>query len=100
MVNRGIISAIGQVLTGRDPRSLVVALEGLNFILKCGQEHLVNGENPFVAKAEECGIVDHIEQLQMVENQKVYEKSINILETYFELEQQDDIMNMISQSST
>ena len=59
-----------------------------------------NGANPFVTKAEECGIVDHIEQLQMVENQKVYEKSISILETYFELEQQDDIMNMISQSST
>ena len=89
MVGRGILRAIGQVLDCRDPRTLVVALEGINFILKNGQEHLLdaNGNNPMIAKAEECGLVDQMEQLQMVENQKVYEKSIKILETYFELEQ-------------
>ena len=53
-----------------------------------------------IAKAEECGLVDQMEQLQMVENQKVYEKSIKILETYFELEQQQDIMEMLSQPTT
>ena len=86
------------MLGSRDPRTLIVALEGINFILKCGQEHLIdgNGANPMVAQAEACGIVDAIEQLQMMENQKVYEKAIEILEKYFILEEQQDIMEMLT----
>ena len=36
LVEKGILQAIGSVLESRDPRTLVVALEGCNFILKCG----------------------------------------------------------------
>ena len=35
----------------------------------------------------------------MVKNQKVYEKAISILENYFELDEQDDIINMIDSTS-
>ena len=97
LVEKGIFQAIGSVLESRDPRTLVVALEGINFILKCGQEHLLNehGSNPMVVVAEQCGLVDKIEQLQLVKNQKVYEKAIEILEKYFILEEQEDIMEML-----
>lgn len=76
-------------MESRDPRTLVVALEGINFILKSGQEHLLTeqGTNPMVVVAEQCGLVDKIEQLQLVKNQKVYEKAIDILEKYFILEE-------------
>jgi len=65
MVDRGILRAIGSVLGSREPRTLVVALEGINFILKCGEEKLIdaNGQNPMVVQAEACGLVDSIEQL-------------------------------------
>ena len=89
-------------MESRDPRTLVVALEGINFILKCGREHLLdaNGNNPMVVVAEQCGLVDKIEQLQLVKNQKVYEKAIDILETYFILEEQEDIMEMLNSQQT
>ena len=46
-------------------------------------------------------MVDKIEQLQLVKNQKVYEKAIEILERYFILEEQEDIMEMLqSQNNT
>ena len=48
-----------------------------------------------VVVAEQCGLVDKIEQLQLVKNQKVYEKAIEILEKYFILEEQEDIMEML-----
>jgi len=35
----------------------------------------------------------------MMENQKVYEKAIEILEKYFILEEQQDIMEMLTQPS-
>ena len=47
--------------------------------------------------AEQCGVVDKIEQLQLTKNQNVYEKSISILENYFQLEEQEDIMEMLYQ---
>ncbi len=99
LVDKGILQAIGSVLDCKDVRSLVVALEGINFILKSGKNHMVgeNGQNPMVVVAEQCGLVDKIEQLQMVQNQKVYEKAIEILENFFILEEQEDIMEMLSQ---
>lgn len=53
-----------------------------------------------VVVAEQCGLVDKIEQLQLVKNQKVYEKAIDILETYFILEEQEDIMEMLNSQQT
>ena len=55
------------------------------------------GQNPMVIIAEQCGVVDKIEQLQLTKNQNVYEKSISILENYFQLEEQEDIMEMLYQ---
>jgi len=50
-----------------------------------------------VVEAEQSGVVDSIEQLQMMENFKVYEKAVEILENYFQLEEQKDIMEMLMQ---
>ena len=99
MVNKGLIQAICSVLESRGPRSLVVALEGINFILRAGKESLAtpDGKNPFLVVCEETGVIDKIEQLQLAQNQKVYEKAIQILEEYFVLENEDDIMQLISQ---
>lgn len=63
MVEHGMLQAIGSVLESREPRTLIVALEGINFILKAGQEHMVSDKvsNPMVIVAETCGLVDKIE---------------------------------------
>lgn len=65
LVDKGALQAIGSVLDSNDPRSLVVCLEGINFILKAGKEKMPfeNGSNPMVTAAMMTGIVDKIEQL-------------------------------------
>ena len=42
LVEKGTIQAIASVLDSREPRTLVVALEGINFILKAGLEHMAS----------------------------------------------------------
>jgi len=102
MTEKGMLQAIGSVLECKDVKTLVVALEGINFILKSGKEHLTNenGQNPLILIADQCGLIDKLEQLQMSKNQKVYEKAVQILETYFTLEDEQDIMEMLPPSGT
>ena len=71
MANQGIIQAIASVFESRDERTLIVALEGMNFILKAGQDHPLSkedGTNPMVTIAMHTGVVDQLEQLQMNHN--------------------------------
>lgn len=44
---------------------------------------VVNGENPFVLKVEECGLLDKLESLQNHSNQQVYEKVDEIISVFF-----------------
>ena len=39
--------------------------------------------------------MDKIEALQFHENQKVYEKSVSLLENFFQIEGDDDIVGMV-----
>jgi hypothetical protein len=43
-------------------------------------------ENPLFDKAEECGIVDKLEELQLHPNPKVYRKISKLIETRFVIE--------------
>ena len=54
-----------------------------------------SNQNPCALLAEQCGVLDKLEQLQFVRNQKVYEKAVEILETYFATEQQEDLMDLL-----
>ena len=90
-----MLQALGQVLEFQDAKTLTVALEGITYILKAGEEARENGENPYALVCEQSGVMDKIEALQFHENQKVYEKSVSLLETYFTLEGDDDIVGMI-----
>jgi len=63
----------------------MVSLEALENILKCGKEHFVdnNGDNMFTLVAEQSGLIDKLEELQMHKNHLVYERTVSLLETYF-----------------
>ena len=102
MVEKGIIQAIGSVFDTQEPRFLIVALEGINFVMKMGKEHLSKeGVNPFVEVVERSGLLDKLEQLQFSKNQKVYEKSMAMLEEYFNVEDDEaDIMDMLNNGNT
>lgn len=79
LVECGAIEALCSILNVNDTKILMVALDGIDNILKtaeaCGRNYL-----SFV---DECGGVDMIEALQSHESEEVYEKCIQIIEAYF-----------------
>lgn len=74
LVEKGIIKALLSVLKMTEARVLAVSLEGLENILKAGQEHFAmqGGENRFALQLENDGGLELIEQLQMHPNHQIY----------------------------
>ena len=86
LVEKGIIKALLSTLKMTEARILAVSLEGLDNILKIGQEHFtkVGQENKFAQQLENDGGLELIEQLQMHPNHQIYQRSLKILENYFQ----------------
>jgi len=55
--------AFNSILDLQDPQTLIVALEGIFFLLQKGQKHVLDdkGENIFAQVAESVGILDKLE---------------------------------------
>ena len=84
IVNEGFFTASNYSLEIQDARIIFVALEGIKYALQAGMSlPPVNGENPFVLKIEQCGLLDKMESLQEHSNEQVYDEVSNILQTYF-----------------
>jgi importin subunit alpha-1 len=65
LVERGSLKALSSVLDFVDAKALIVAMEGISNILKCGKQNFLNenGENLFCLELEFVGGVDKIENL-------------------------------------
>ena len=65
MVDEGAFKAFCNVLSVTDPQALIVALEGINFLLKSGAKHALdqNGESIYAQIAEHSGILGKLEEL-------------------------------------
>lgn len=98
LVDKGIIESLGSVLKGKDVRMLAVALEGLENILRCGSKFHrdANNENIFTMVMEQEGLLDDLEQLQQHQNHTIYEKALNIIEVHFPQEEDDDLIETIT----
>lgn len=81
LVNRGCIKPLCDLLECSDTRILTVCLEGLENILKAGDDGS-HGNNKYAIFIEYADGLDKIEALQMHENNDIYEKAVRILETY------------------
>eukprot|EP00775_Hariotina_reticulata_P002748 gene2748-3042_t len=94
LVDCNAIRPLCDLLTVPDVRIVTVALEGLENILKVGEQMKRlpgnNGSNPFAQLVEDADGLDKIEALQEHQNEDLYEKAVSILETYFECEEGDD----------
>lgn len=77
----------------QEARILAVALEGLENILRSGQEYSVKlgKENKFTLVLENEGGIELIEQLQMHPNHQIYNRALKILEEFYQ-EEEDDLM--------
>ena len=93
LVNQGCIKPLCDLLTCPDPRIVTVSLEGLENILKVGENEkdLGNsgGINLYARYIDEAEGLEKIENLQTHDNNEIYEKAVKILETYW-LEEEDE----------
>jgi len=93
LVQQGCIRPLCDLLTVNDVKIVTIALEGLENILKVGEDEAGqsgahNEMSTYVAEAEGLG---KIEELQQHSNNDIYEKCIKILETYFGVDEEEEM---------
>ncbi|XP_076239108.1 karyopherin alpha1 [Calliopsis andreniformis] len=90
LVSKGCIPPLCNLLTVMDPKIILVALSGLENILRLGeQDGMHNGINQCAVTIEECYGLNKIEFLQSHQNLDIYQKSFDIIERYFSSEDDD-----------
>lgn len=81
-----VFNCLTNKLNSSDPKLLQVALEGIENLLKSAQIAAASNksdQNEFVLRFEENGGLDNLEALQSHSSAQIYQKSLQILETYF-----------------
>ncbi|CAJ1934805.1 unnamed protein product [Cylindrotheca closterium] len=93
LVQQGCIRPLCDLLTVNDPKIVTIALEGLENILKVGEEEAkaTNAQNQMAVFISEAEGLNKIEDLQQHSNNDIYEKCIKILETYFGVEEEEEM---------
>merc|ERR1712000_402033 len=95
LVSGRVIKPLCDVLSVKDPKILLVALEAINHILRNGQadgtsDKFGSGKNAYADMIEDADGLDRIEELQEHPNEKVYEKAVDIIEKYFQEEDEGE----------
>ncbi|KFD49330.1 hypothetical protein M513_09777 [Trichuris suis] len=87
LVDCGIIPPLCDLLTVSDAKIVLVALSGLEHILKVGKADAVDGApNKYALLIEECYGLDKIEFLQNHESLEIYQKAFDLVEQYFSVD--------------
>ena len=96
LVQQGCIRPLCDLLTGSDPKIVTIALEGLENILRVGEEEAkaTNTSNQMAIYVSEAEGLNKIEDLQQHSNNDIYEKSIKLLETYFGVEEEEEMTSI------
>lgn len=82
MIERySIIKPYCDLLLAKDLRTVEVVLNGLQTLFKVAEG--ANGLTNFCIMLEEIGAVDKLEALQNHENQEIYDRAYQIIDTYF-----------------
>ena len=86
--DEGILDYICFMLNSSKPDILLVSLEGLYRLLDYGRMYFLteDGKNPVVQKILKSKTADRLEELQLNKSQKVFEVANNIIENFFDNE--------------
>jgi len=81
LCGEGVLKPFTDLLVAKDDKTVNVVLDGIANIMTTAEKL---GETDKVAMmVEECGGLDKIEQLQAHENETIYQKALQIIETFF-----------------
>jgi len=91
LLNQGALELICFCLKSNDAKYVAVSLEALANLLNYGKlcMGMSDGKNFIVTKVGELGMFEVLENLQYHPVEIVYEKTIKILESYFDTENQN-----------
>jgi hypothetical protein len=90
ILKQGILELICHCLKLTDAKYIAVSIEGLSNLLSFGKQYyMVDGKNLILQKLEQLGMYDVLENLQYHPVEIVYEKTIKLLESYFDTENQN-----------
>uniref|UniRef100_A0A8C9TE32 Importin subunit alpha n=1 Tax=Scleropages formosus TaxID=113540 RepID=A0A8C9TE32_SCLFO len=94
LVDLGCIKPLCDLLTVMDAKIVQVALNGLENILRQGEQDAkrTGGMNPYCAHIEEAYGLDKMEFLQGHENQEIYQKAFDLIERYFSPDDEDPVL--------
>ncbi|KAI8984059.1 putative importin alpha subunit [Mycotypha africana] len=94
LVQQGCIKPLCDILQLLDNKITMVALDGLDNILKVGEmerQNSIDGINPYAIMVEECGGVEYIHALQHHDNGEIYKKAYTLIDKYFNGDEEDDV---------
>jgi len=91
LVSVGCIPPMCDLLTVMESNIVQVALNGLENILKSG-EQCYQKPNPYAVLIEECYGLDKIEFLQTHEKTEIYERAYSILQEYYGNDEEDAVL--------
>lgn len=92
LVDNGVISALCGLFQCSDAKIILVALEGVENILKSGKKECARtcSTNPYIDAIEECGGLDGLENCQRHDNEEVYDRAVRMLREHFESEETEE----------
>lgn len=102
LVKKGIFEVFIKVIEKNVDNSIIeLALESIDKILNTGEPlREIAGFNSMAKKFDEVGGINCLEQLQKHPNQKIYEKTLNILDKYYETKDVDhNVLDLDNQSA-
>ncbi|OMJ92462.1 hypothetical protein SteCoe_4802 [Stentor coeruleus] len=92
VIEIGAFNSICDFLNFSDSKVIMMVLQGIDNLLWAGSSCEIN---EVALKFEEIGGLNKLEALQHCRNQKVYNKVVEIMETYWGIEEVDDIDGML-----
>lgn len=86
ILEQGILRIICNCLKMEDAKYLAVCLEAFTNLLAFGKKSNPSGPNPIVVEVEKMGMCDVLEKLQYHPVEIVYEKTLKLLEAFFQVQ--------------